>query len=68
MDVLDSHKLKTATSITRIGMMQDVGDFTSLCVNSDTIMMAMFSTEGLSATLSSIFVDLHQDGQQPRLG
>ena len=26
--------------------MQDVGDFTSLCINSNTIMMAMFSTEG----------------------
>jgi hypothetical protein len=26
--------------------MQDVEDFTSLCVNSDTIMMGMFSTEG----------------------
>jgi len=46
MDVLDSHKLKTATSITRIGTMQDVEDFTSLCVNSDTVMMGMFSTEG----------------------
>ena len=46
MDVLDSHKLKTTTSIARIGTMQDVDDFTSLCVNSDTIMMAMFSTEG----------------------
>jgi hypothetical protein len=46
MDVLDSHKSKTATSVARIGTMQDVGDFTSLCVNSDTIMMAMFSTEG----------------------
>ncbi len=46
MDVLDSHKSKTATSIARIGMMQDVDDFTSLCVNSDTVMMSMFSTEG----------------------
>jgi hypothetical protein len=46
MDVLDSHKSKTATSIARIGMMQNVEDFTSLCVNSDTIMMGMFSTEG----------------------
>jgi len=46
MDVLDSHKLKTATSITRIRTMQDVDDFTSLCVNSDTVMMGMFSTEG----------------------
>jgi hypothetical protein len=44
MDVLDSHKSKTATSIARIGMMQDVEDFTSLCVNSDTVMMGMFST------------------------
>jgi len=46
MDVLDSHKSKTATSITRIGTMQDVDDFTSLCVNSNTVMMGMFSTEG----------------------
>ena len=46
MDVLDSHKSKTATSIARIGMIQNVEDFTSLCVNSDTIMMGMFSTEG----------------------
>jgi hypothetical protein len=46
MDVLDSHKSKTATSITRIGTIQDGDDFTSLCVNSNTIMMAMFSTEG----------------------
>ena len=46
MDVLDSHKSKTATSIARIGTMQDGDDFTSLCVNSDTVMMSMFSTEG----------------------
>ncbi len=46
MYVLDSHKSTTATSIARSGTMQDVGDFTSLCINSDTIMMAMFSTEG----------------------
>jgi hypothetical protein len=46
MDVLDSHKSKTATSIARIGTMQDVEDFTSLCVNSDTIILGMFSTEG----------------------
>ena len=46
MDVLDSHKSKTTTSIARIGTMQDVEDFTSLCVNSDTVMMGMFSTDG----------------------
>ncbi len=38
MDDLDSHKSKTATSIACIGTMQDVEDFTSLCVNSDTVM------------------------------
>jgi hypothetical protein len=59
MDVLDSHKSKTATSIARIGTMQDVEDFTSLCINSDTFMMGMFSTEGpqpLYRQFLSIFV------------
>ncbi len=46
MDVLDSHKTKTVTSITCIGMMQDMGDFTSLCINSDTVVMGVFSLEG----------------------
>jgi hypothetical protein len=46
MDVLDSHKMKAVTSIVRIGTMQDMGDFTSLCVNSDTAVMGMFSLEG----------------------
>jgi hypothetical protein len=45
MDVLDSHKTKAVTSIARIGMLQDMGDFTSLCVNSDTLVMGMFSLE-----------------------
>jgi len=39
MDVLDSHKLKTATSIARIGTMQDVDNFTSLYVDSETVMI-----------------------------
>ncbi len=46
MDVLDSHKMKAVTSIARIGMMQNMGDFTSLCVNSDAVVMGMFSLEG----------------------
>ncbi len=46
MKVLDNHKTKTSTSIARIGMMQDMADFTSLCVYSDTLSMAMFSPEG----------------------
>jgi len=53
MDVLDSHKSKTATSIARIGTMQDVDDFTSLCVNSDTVMMACFELRALSHSIIS---------------
>jgi hypothetical protein len=46
MDVLDSHKMKAVTSIGCIGTMQDMGYFTSLCVNSDTVVMGMFFLEG----------------------
>ncbi len=46
MDVPDSHKTKTVTSIARISTMQDMGDFTSFCVNFDTVVMGMFSPEG----------------------
>jgi hypothetical protein len=46
MDVLDSHKTKTVTSIAPIGTMQDMGDFTCLCINSDTVVMGMFSLDG----------------------
>jgi hypothetical protein len=46
MDVLDSHKTKADTSIACIGTMQDMGDFTSLCINSDTVVIGMFSLEG----------------------
>ncbi len=43
MDILDNHKTKTSISIAPIGMMQDMADFTNLCIDSDTISMAMFS-------------------------
>jgi hypothetical protein len=46
MDVLNSHKMKSVISIACIGTMQDMGDFTSLCINSDTVVMGMFSLEG----------------------
>ncbi len=46
MDVLNSHITKAVTSIACIGTMQDMGDFTSLCVNSDTAVMGMFFLEG----------------------
>ncbi len=46
MDVLDSHKKKTVTSIACIGTMQGTGDFTSFCINFDTVVMGIFSPEG----------------------
>jgi hypothetical protein len=46
MDVLDSHKTHAVTSIACIGTMQDMGDFTSLCINSDTVVIGMLSVEG----------------------
>jgi hypothetical protein len=46
MDVPDSHKTKTVTSIACIGTMQHMGDFTSFCVNFDTVIMGMFSSKG----------------------
>jgi hypothetical protein len=46
MDILNSHKTKAVTSIARIGTMQDMEDFTSLCVNIDTVVKSMFSLEG----------------------
>ncbi len=46
MGILDNHKTKTSTSIARIGTMQDMADFTSLCINSNTVSVAMFSPKG----------------------
>jgi hypothetical protein len=47
MDVIDSQKSKTVMSIACIGTMQDMKDFTSLCINLDTMVMGMISPEGL---------------------
>ncbi len=44
MDTLDNHKTKTSTSIACIST-KAMADFTSLCVDSDTVSMAMCSPE-----------------------
>ncbi len=46
MDALDLHKTKAVASIAPIGTIRDMGDFTSLCVSFDTVVMGMFSLEG----------------------
>jgi hypothetical protein len=46
MDFADSHKTKGKTAIARIGTMQSTVDFSSLCINMDTIITAICSNDG----------------------
>jgi hypothetical protein len=41
MDIANAHKLKTNVAITRIGTMVDMTNFSSLCINCDTIIFAI---------------------------
>ncbi len=44
MDIADAHKSKTIVAITRIGTMVDMTDFSSLCINYDTIISAIIDS------------------------
>ena len=44
-DVLESHRKKTATTITRIGSLTSVRDVTSLCININTVILAITSSD-----------------------
>jgi hypothetical protein len=46
MDFSDSHKTKERTAIACIGTMQSMVDFSSLCINMDTIIIAICSNDG----------------------
>jgi hypothetical protein len=46
MDIADAHKSKTNVAITRIGTMVDMTDFSSLCINCDTIISAIVDSLG----------------------
>jgi hypothetical protein len=46
MDVADAHKSKANLAITRIGTMVDMTDFSSLCINCDTIISAIVDSLG----------------------
>jgi hypothetical protein len=46
MDIADAHKLKTNVAITRIGTMFDMTDFSSLCINCNTIISAIINSTG----------------------
>jgi hypothetical protein len=46
MDFANSHKTKGKTMIARIGTMQSMVNFSSLCINMDTIITAICSNDG----------------------
>ncbi len=46
MDIADAHKSKANVTITRIGTMVDMIDFSSLCINCDTIISAIVDSLG----------------------
>jgi hypothetical protein len=46
MGIADAHKSKTNTAITRIGTMVDMTNFSSLCINCDTIISAIVDSLG----------------------
>jgi hypothetical protein len=46
MDIADAHKSKTNVSIARMGTMVDMTNFSSLCINSDTIISAILNSTG----------------------
>ena len=45
MDFADTHMTKEKTAITRIGSMKNLTDFSSLCINMDTIIAAICSNK-----------------------
>ncbi len=46
MDIANAHTSKTNVAITRIGTMVDMTDFSSLCINCDTIISAIVGSTG----------------------
>ncbi len=46
MDIADAHKSMANVAITHIGTMVDMTDFSSLCINCDTIISAIVDSSG----------------------
>jgi hypothetical protein len=57
MDFTDSHKTKGKTTIARIGTMHSMVDFSSLCINMDTIITAICSNDEPQPILSKILLN-----------
>jgi hypothetical protein len=56
MDIADAHKSKANVAITRIGTMVDMTDFSSLCINCDTIISAIVDSLGLQPLYRQILL------------
>ncbi len=57
MDFADPHKTKGKTAIACIGTMQSMVDFSSLCINMDTIITAICSNDGPQPIFRQIFLN-----------
>jgi hypothetical protein len=57
MDFADSHKTKGKTAIARIDTMQSMVDFSSLCINMDTIITAICSNDGSQPIFCQILLN-----------
>ena len=60
MDVIDSHKSKVSTAITRIGEMKSMRDITSLCINVMAVISAITSDTGPDPILKTIMSTIIQ--------
>ena len=60
MDVLNSHKTKTATGITRIGYITNIRDITSLCINICAVISAITSDLSPEPILCTIMTTISQ--------
>jgi hypothetical protein len=68
MDVLNAHKSKAKTSITQNGTMVSVVDFSSLCINLDSIIIVITTADSPPPILHQIYDKVHEDHQQHRVG
>ena len=57
MDVIDSQKSTRKTTITRIGTMIDITDFSSLCINMDTVISAICTSDEPQPILRQILMN-----------
>ncbi len=57
MDFADSHKTKCKTAIACIGTMLSMVDFSSLCINMDTIVTAISSNDEPQPILCQILLN-----------